>query len=215
MSSFGTLWQEVRTSIGERTDIDTIIKTALNDAVIDLTMTFRIRQAIASDTLITSAGVSKYELKDNCIDVITVRNDTDAELLSPGDYLEYASLDHEDVDSLGTPLKWFVDADDIYLYSNTPDDSSFEITYRYVKRFSDMSDDTDLFPLPREWERPAKLFAKSYVFELLGQNDKALRAYQQGTAIAGSRKKAGAWSELLRGDNRIHVVRASYSDEGY
>lgn len=205
MANFSVLWQEVRTAIGERTDIDTEIKTALNDAVVDLVLMFPIRQAVVSETFTTSENVTEYELNDTCLDVITVRNDTDAELLESGDYLEYATLDFEDSDSTGTPTLWFVDGDNLYLYNSTPDDTGFEITYRYVRRYADMSDDEDTFPLPREWERPAKLLAKSYIFELLGQNEKAIAAYQQGIAIAGSRKKVGGWGELLRGDNRIDL----------
>lgn len=213
MSTFSTLWQEVRLGIGNRKDIDTEIKAAMNDAVIDIVMTFKIRQAVAHETVTTDAEVSQYELNENCLDVISVRNDTDAVPLTKGDKLDYDSHDYEDADSTGTPNFWFVDEDSIYFYGSTPDDTGFELTYSYVKRFEDMSGDSDAFPLPREWERPAKLFAKSYVFELLGQNQKAVAAYQQGVAVARTRKAADAWGELLRGDNRINM--SSVSDEGF
>jgi hypothetical protein len=214
MANFGVLWAEVKKGIGDRSDLDTEIKAALNDAVLDLILQFRIRQAVEQEIIVTSDLVYEYPLNPNCMDVITVRNDTDAVLLDKGDYTSFASIDFADADSTGTPSLWFVDMDSLFLYNSTPDDTGFEITYRYVKRFPPMAADADTFPIPREWERPAKLWAKSYVLELLGQSEKAMAAYAQGTAVAASRKREGAWGELLRGDNRIDMG-LNYDQEGY
>ena len=176
MSNFATIWHEVRLGIGKRLDIDDEIKAAVNDAVIDLTMTFRIRQAVYGEEFDTVSGTNAYELNSTCLDVIDVRNETETTMLSPGDFLDFGNQDYEDSDSFGEPSLWFVKGTELYLYSNTPGDDGYVITYRYVRRFAAMSGDDDLFPLPREWERPSKLLAKSYIFELLGQNEKAIAA---------------------------------------
>jgi hypothetical protein len=209
------MWKEVRKGIGGRTDLDTELKQALNDAVVDLVLTFRVRQAVASETFTTETDTYAYDLNSYCLDVITVRNDTDAVLLDSGDYISFASVDYADSDATGTPSLWFVDGTQLYLYNSTPDNTGFSITYRYLKRYAEMTDDNDVFPLPREWERPSKLFAKSYMFELLGQNEKAIAAYQQGVAIARSRVLEGGWGEKLRGDNRVDMGYTTMQDEGY
>jgi hypothetical protein len=207
------MWTEVRLAIGNRTDIDTEIKRAVNDATIDVVLQFRVRQMIQKASFTTSYDTSVYSLDANCLDVIDVRNDTDAVMLEKGDYLSYASTNFEDTNSLGTPSMWVVDGTSLALFNSPPDDTDFDITYRYLRRPALMSADANIFPLPREWERPTKLFAKSYVFELLGQAEKAMAAHAQGTAIARSRKGEAAWGELHRGDNRIDL--GQYSDEGF
>jgi hypothetical protein len=197
MATFSGLWQEVRTAIGERTDIDTNIKSAVNDAMVDLVLMFRIREMISSTTDTTSEGENALELDTNVYDVISVRNDDDDVTLEKGDWHEYDNLDNDDSDAYGTPTKWFVDGMNLILYSQTPDDSDFSITYRHLSRPDDMINNTDAFPLPREWERPCKLLAKSYVFELLGQNEKAVAAYQQMTAEVASRKSMDYFQKIL------------------
>ena len=66
-----------------------------------------------------------------------------------------------------------------------------------------MSDNTDVYPLPREWERPNKLLAKSYVFEVLGQGDMAAAAYQQMTAIVGARHSEGYYEKINAKDSTV------------
>lgn len=212
MARFSTLWTEVRRAVGQRADIDTEIKAAMNDAVVDLILMFKIRQAIDSVTFLPDATEGAHTLDPTVLDVISVRDDTNNVLLTPGDYMDYAQFDPTDTDEFGTPTMWFVDKDKLYLYNAIPDGTD-TITYRYLRRFAVMTGATDTFPLPREWERPAKLLAKSYVLELLGQSEKALAAHQQAMAISNMRVQQGGWGEKLKGDNRIDI--GQYNDEGF
>ena len=197
MAVFSSLWQEVRKGTGDREDLDTEIKSAVNDAVIDISGMFPIRQLVSPETLVTEEGINAYELDDTVVvDVLNVRNTTDTVPLVKGDWYEYDSADFANSNSYGAPRKWFVQGISLYLYSSTPDGSEREITYRYIRRVPDMVEDTDPFQLPREWERPVKLLAKSYVFELLGQNEKAIASYQQMLAVAGSRKASEYWEKI-------------------
>jgi hypothetical protein len=208
------MWQEVRKGIGDRRDIDTEIKAAVNDAMVDVSLMFRINELIRNETITTSDGVNAYDLTTEAYDVISVRNDDDEVLLEPGDYASYAATSYGDSDANGTPTLWFVENRQLYLYNNTPDDSDFDLTYRYIYRNADMTDGST-FPLPREWERPVKLFAKSYIFELLGQNEKAIAAHQQGMAIANSRRQFSGLREIYKGDNRIDMSNNNSDNEGY
>ena len=196
MSNFGDMWQEVRLSVGDRKDIDTEIKSALNDAMIDIGMMFRIRQLITPNTITTTEGDTEYVLATEVLDVINVRNDDKHIPLEKGDSHEYDSLEHDNSDKYGEPRKWFVDGNNLVLYNQTSDDSEFSVTYRYVLRLSDMINNADVFPLPREWVRPTKLLAKSYVFELLGQGDKALAAFQQMSATVATRNIGGYYEKI-------------------
>ncbi len=209
MAQFAALWAEVKKSIGDRIDLDTEIKSAVNDATVDLGMMFPIRQLIIKASFTTETGVSQYELDTAVLDVIDVRNDTDVVLLSKGDSREYDFLDYANADKTGTPKKWFVDGNNLIIYNSTPDTTGFTISYRYLLRVADMSSDTDPFPLPRQWERPAKLLAKSYMFELLGQSQQAVSAHQQMMATVVTRKSVNYWE-------KIHSKEASvaFGDSG-
>jgi hypothetical protein len=208
MAEFSTLWQEVRLSIGQRLDIDTEIKAAVNDAMVELPLLFDIPEAQGSATFTTVAETNTYDVTDTVKEIISVRNVTDAVPLTLGDAEDMSKTDFEDADQVGTPTKWYPayrpNQAYIILYANTPDDSDFEIRYQYIKRFADMADDTDVFPYPREWERPLKLLAKSYVLELLGQSDKALQAFQQCTGVVNMRTGPRGRADIERGDNRIN-----------
>lgn len=196
MAQFSTLWHEVRKSIGDRTDLDTEIKSAVNDAVVDIGMIFRIRELVSRATFATEEGLNRYALDDNVLDVITARNDTDTIPLVKGDRHEYDSLDYGNSAKYGTPRKWFVDGNDLVIYASTPDVSGYTVSYRFLLRKPAMVEDTDSFPLPRQWERPTKLLAKSYVLEILGQSDEAVAAYQQMMATVGARKSVGYWEKI-------------------
>jgi hypothetical protein len=78
------------------------------------------------------------------------------------------------------------------------------MTYRYMAKPTNMTANTDTFPLPREWERPTKLLAKSYVFEMLGQSQEAVAAFQQMMAIAGTRKPYRYWEQIHSKDSRMN-----------
>ncbi|MHC4337389.1 MAG: phage adaptor protein [Planctomycetota bacterium] len=196
MATFGTLWQEVRKGTGDRDDIDTEIKSSFNDAIVDISLMFPIREILTNAVLTTDTNVNKYALEDAVLDVVSVRNNTDAVPLTKGDWYEFDSLDYGDTTKTGTPTRWFVDGNDLTVYADTPDGTGFEISYRYIKRATDLVDDADLFSLPREWERPTKLLAKSYVFELLGQRNEAVAAFQQMTAVVSGRKSVGYWEKV-------------------
>lgn len=200
MAVFSDLWQEVRTAVGEREDIDAIIKSAVNDAMVDLILLFHIRQGVLSVTQITAQLTNLYSLEDNVLDVINVRNDTDSVPIEKGDWYEYDSMD---LSAEGTPTKWFVEGNYLVLYSNSPDADGITFTYRYMYRPEDMVDNADPYPLPREWERPNKLLAKSYVFEVLGQSDMAAKAYQQMTAIVGARHTDSYYEKINAKDSSV------------
>ncbi len=196
MATFEEMYGEVRKSIGNRTEIDTEIKCAVNDAMVDIAMMFRMRTRTLSKTIILQNGINAYELDAAVLDVISVRNVTDDTPVHKGDYLEFATLDNDNSDDYAVPTKWFVDGNYLYLYNATPDDSEDEFIYRYLDKPPDMVNSGDVFPLPREWVRPTKLLAKSYVFELLGQGQEAVQAYQQMVAIVSARKPTRYWEQI-------------------
>jgi hypothetical protein len=208
MSTFADIYNEVKLGTGNRSDIIDNIKQAVNEATLDMLLMFRIRHFIESTTITTSstAGVATYALDETVYDILTVRDDDNDVPLTPGDTLEYDSIPRSSSSDYGTPTKWLIDGRNLVLYNNVPDDSEFSITYRYLRRLTPMSTDSDTFPLPFEWERPTKLLAKSYVFELLGQNEKALAAYQQAMAVASTRKPDKYWRDM---GNKAATVNAS------
>jgi hypothetical protein len=209
------MWQEVRKSIGDRRDLDTELKKAMNEATQDIAAMFRVRNVIQNGSFTTTEGVATYSLGDEVYDVINARNDTDDVPLFPGDQTEYDALPANDSDDYGTPNKWFVDGEDLIIYNAVPDDTNFDITYRYIYRLPDMVGDTTVFPLPREWERPAKLLAKSYMFELLGQSDKAIAAYQQAVAIGAARHNDKYFRDIHNQDARADFSSPYHSDQGF
>jgi hypothetical protein len=210
------MWQEVRKGIGGRTDIDTEIKNALNEATLDISMMFRIRELIQFGSADMVDGNTVLDtLGDDILDVISVRDDTDAVPLKHGTIEQFDSLDYEDTDSEGTPTQWVVDGSYLRVFNPTPDDGGNTISYRYVTRLTEMTADTTPFVLPREWERPAKLLAKSYVFELLGQNEKAIAAFQQMQALVASRNTYKYFEDIYNTRAQVSLSYGAGTDEGY
>jgi hypothetical protein len=165
---------------------------------------FRIRQQTRQVTFNGSGGVNSELLDPNVLDVLSVRDDDTPRLLTQGDMTEFQRTDSANEDIQGEPTKWVVDGDTLYVYLNTPD-ISYQFTYRYLHRPPDMTSNTDLFPLPREWERPCKLLAKSYVFGILGQPERAMAAYQEMLTHVQMRRPEGYVRDMNNDEAMVNM----------
>ena len=179
MTTFAQLQDEVQYHIRQRPDLNSFVKSKLNEAVLDVMLLVRPPEFQSTTSISTVANTSAYNLQatDDVLAVLGVRNGTTTvkanRRLVRGSYEEFDEMNQDTaVDSVtGQPTRWFRYANQIVLYNKIPD-AVYSITVRVLERPTALSADADAFPLELEWQEPVVLRAASKMWALIGDQDR-------------------------------------------
>jgi hypothetical protein len=184
--TLGTMRTKVKFELGNKAGIDTVINDAINDAIIEVASSFQPQELLASATGSTSNQTSSYSFSSvfsitDVLAVVGVRNNTDDYRLKRGSMLEFMLAKKSTTYSsgFGRPNKWTRQGNNLILYSLIPNSTARTIQVYYVQRPAELTADSDVFPLNREWERPVQLLAASYVWGSMNNLEKAQLKTQQ------------------------------------
>lgn len=180
MATLGDIRSRVKFEVGNYQGGDSRIDDAINDAIIEIALTWKPQELIATATGTTSNQTAEYTFSStfSATDVLAirgVRNDTDDYRMKRGSLLEYLLVprDTNEGSNFGRPNKWTRRGNSLVLYSQIPDSTSRTIRIYYVQRPTALSADADTFPLNREWERPTILLASAYLWASLNNTEKS------------------------------------------
>ena len=191
--TLGTMRTKVKFECGNKQGIDTVIDDAINDAIIEVALTFQPQELITSASGSLSDETSSYSFSSvfsvtDVLAIVGVRNTTDDYRLKRGSLLEFMlSKKATGGNYFGRPNKWARQGDNLILYSLIPDGTTRTVEMYYVQRPAELTADANTFPLNREWERPVALLAASYVWGSLNNMEKATLKDQQYTALVSRR----------------------------
>ena len=179
MTTFATLQDEVQYHIRQRPDLNSFVKSKLNEAILDVMLLVQPPEFQSTTPISTVANTSAYNLQasDDALAILGVRNGTTSvkanRRLVRGSYEEFDEMDQDTsvANVTGQPTKWFRYANQIILYNKIPD-AVYSITVRILERPTTLSADADTFPLELEWQEPVVLRAASKIWALLGDQDR-------------------------------------------
>lgn len=199
MTTFGELKSEVQYHIRQRSDLTSFVESKINEAVLDVMLQVKPPEFFSTTTIATTAGTPNYNLKasDDVLAILSVTftntniasNDR---RLRRGHWNEYDEMDQDFSASgpnRGRPRKYFRYANEILFYDDIPDDNDgneYSIRVRCLERPTEMTSDSDTFPLALEWQEPTVLRAAFKLMTLTGDLDRRgvlLELYNQSISF--------------------------------
>lgn len=200
MTTLATIRTRVKFQLGGRSNIDTRIDDNINAAIYQLIMEMKPQEMMTEVILKpnTSTATAEYAFNDSTAtvwgngqdtateDILAirmVRDDTDDVEILRGGLVAYnrANQDTTDSSNTGKPRKWTRRANTLILYDKLPDTSTRTLTVTYLKRPTELSTDSDTFPLNREWEKPTEYLATAICWQDLnnpGMAGARMQAYR-------------------------------------
>lgn len=155
---------EVKFRLGNRTDADSQITSAVQFAYDELATSLRIPETEESAvlTLTTASTVSTYAMPSDLIYPVTIKNITDSERLEPMSIRDYDRI--RDISTTGKPVKYCWYRNELII--QPPNDTTPRtLQMRYAKRLPALSTAASVSALPREWD---EVIIQGAYFRMLG-----------------------------------------------
>ena len=174
MATFIELQDEVQFMIGQRLDLNTFVKLKINRAIIDVMLMVKPPEFFTTIDLTGVAGQPNYDITspDNLLAIAGVVNESETtsgnRRLVRGNWREFDEMDTATASKYGNPRKWFRYGDEIFLYDRVPEGGE-DILVRGLERPTELSSDSDVFPLGFEWEEPVVLHSSELMYTFLGE----------------------------------------------
>lgn len=181
MATLASVRTIVKFHLGNKEQMDSIIDSNINAAIIQFCMQMRPQELWVSTTFTATSGVAEYPFATmstpvtDLLAVLMVRDSTDDVQVRRGSMRNYFDhkIDTTNNSNLGDPRRWTRFGNTLVLYSKIPDSTSRTLRMIYLQRPAELTADTDTFPLNREWERPVALLASALTWTDLNNAEKA------------------------------------------
>jgi hypothetical protein len=173
MGSYNDIETEVKSRLGERTDIDARLVTWINDAYFELMLSprFRFYELEKQATMQTINTLAAYDLPTDLWFILDIRDFDNGTKLRLG---HWSQFDKTSV-TYGRPVRYAHFADTVEL-DPVPDDV-YDMILRYKYRPPELSEGSSTV-LPREWDELIVALATQKGWEALENTDKAVVAAQ-------------------------------------
>ncbi len=191
MATLLQIRNRVKTSLGNKGNINDDIDNAINEAMFQLIWEQKPHEAINDLSFTTADGDYDYNFSDDLSDTeiyapYLVFNSTDSYMLLSGSFEEFLRTRNDDA-SGGRSSKWCRYKNNIILYKSIPGSTEKTIEVYYVKRLTKLAEPTDVFPLNDEWIYPVEELATAIMFNRLKQFPAAEAHYGAYRAAVGAR----------------------------
>lgn len=171
---------QIRTEIGGRTDLNSVIDDQINFAIDEISMLYEFDELWANKTTTTTSGQSAYLLPSDLYVLWSVKEET--KLNMELEYKDIRQFDRMDESKTGIPHHYTQYNRQLILFNMVPDNnagSNYSIRIRYWMKHPNLVQDADTMILPSEWERGVRLQASAFMFGILDMDDKAAAKNQE------------------------------------
>jgi hypothetical protein len=140
---------DLKFRLGNRTDIDTQLTTAIQYSYDELVTSIRIPENQETAVLQTSDGIATVTAPDDLYAPMSLRNTTDGQRLIPMTARQHDTLRDTTTKDMPTHYLWWRNE---FTFHPIPNATIRIIQLRYLKRLPALSATTSLSALPREWD---------------------------------------------------------------
>lgn len=178
--------EQIRTEIGGRTDLDSVIADQINFAIQETCTFHEFKELQISATAPTNEGQTEYLLPSDLYILHSVKEETvlNRRLI----YKDYHSYDETDETITGVPRFYTERNNVLFIFGPAPDDnngSNYLLKISYWKRHPNLVLSSDALLTPVEWERIIRLRATAYMFTVLDQDEKAAAKHAEADRTLG------------------------------
>lgn len=175
---------DLKFRIGNRTDIDAQLTTAIQYAYDELTTSIRVPETQETAVLQTSDGVATVAVPDDFYAPVSIRNTTDGQRLKPITARQYDNLLDTTITAMPTSYMWWRNE---ITWIPTPDATVRIFQLRYLKRLAPLNVSTSLSALPREWDEVIVVGGLYRLYSWLGLKQESQSALMEYNLMVSRR----------------------------
>lgn len=179
-ATLATLQGEVEVQT-KRDDLDAYIKSAINDAILDIALAAEPHELADLQTITaTTAGTTGYTLDSDLVAIqsvvlTNVNNYNRPKTLERGTVHEWLRRSRNSADR-GVPGKWVRRGNTIHIFDRVPDTNDgdqYAVEIAYIKRPATLTNTTDTSGLDDEYDESIIIMASAKVFRKIQDFEKA------------------------------------------
>jgi hypothetical protein len=194
---------QVKTEIGERSDVDDLIDDQYNYAIQELCTMYEHPVLQKSATMTTTANEYFYLLPSDYHGIKGVYDETNDREIIQAPKWSFESVNESTETGENGPRTYAIYNRRLFLWNQIPSVSTISIRIDYWARHGELSADGDATLLPLLWHRGARLKATAFTMRILNMDDKAAAREQEFDRWLGRIVTSRSKEDTSARDSRI------------